>query len=64
VGASQGAIFHPRMMPTGDAGQQVTRLSHAGHASFTRSPRARRKLTTKACAVITVDGTRQTVKLG
>jgi hypothetical protein len=45
-------------------GSQVTRLSHAGHVSFTRSPRGRSKIVPKACAVITVGGARQTVKLG
>jgi hypothetical protein len=45
-------------------GSQVTRLSHAGHASFTRWAVKRRRMANEARATITDGGPRHTVRLG
>jgi hypothetical protein len=45
-------------------GSPITRLSHAGHASFTRWPVKRRRMANEARATITDGGPRHTVRLG
>jgi len=56
-GAQQGGFGSNDVLASSSTlvyGSPITRLSHAGHASFTRAPRGRRKTTVEARVVVTV----------